>query len=75
MPQVEVTFIMPSPTPGKESSGGDAESVLPDSASLGDDLHTNRKISFSFHFHFYISIEVFAQTKLFIRASLTNFFH
>lgn len=32
---------MPSQTPGKESSGGDAESVLPDSASLGDDLHFN----------------------------------
>lgn len=30
---------MPSQTPGKESSGGDAESVIPDSASLGDDLH------------------------------------
>ncbi|XP_058981536.1 bridge-like lipid transfer protein family member 3B isoform X2 [Musca domestica] len=41
IPQIEVTFVMPSPTPGKESSGGDAESVLPDSASLGDDLHIN----------------------------------
>lgn len=41
IPQVEVSLIMPSPTPGKESSGGDAESVLPDSASLGDDLHGN----------------------------------
>lgn len=41
IPQVEVTFVMPSQTPGKESSGGDAESVLPDSASVGDDLHTN----------------------------------
>ncbi|TMW53722.1 hypothetical protein DOY81_001190 [Sarcophaga bullata] len=41
IPQVEVTFVMPSPTPGKESSGGDAESVLPDSASLGDDLLIN----------------------------------
>lgn len=40
IPQVEVTMVMPSQTPGKESSGGDAESVLPDSASLGDDLHT-----------------------------------
>lgn len=40
IPQVEVTLVMPSQTPGKESSGGDAESVLPDSASLGDDLHT-----------------------------------
>uniref|UniRef100_A0A1A9WW98 Chorein N-terminal domain-containing protein n=1 Tax=Glossina brevipalpis TaxID=37001 RepID=A0A1A9WW98_9MUSC len=42
IPQVEITFVMPSPTPGKESSGGDAESVLPDSASLGDDLHLNK---------------------------------
>uniref|UniRef100_W8B936 UHRF1-binding protein 1-like n=1 Tax=Ceratitis capitata TaxID=7213 RepID=W8B936_CERCA len=41
IPQIEVTLVMPSPTPGKESSGGDAESVLPDSASLGDDLHMN----------------------------------
>ncbi|KAH8263545.1 hypothetical protein KR044_010265, partial [Drosophila immigrans] len=43
VPQIEVTLVMPSPTPGKESSGGDAESVLPDSASLGDDLHMNSK--------------------------------
>ncbi|XP_037957777.1 UHRF1-binding protein 1-like isoform X2 [Teleopsis dalmanni] len=41
IPQIEITLVMPSPTPGKESSGGDAESVLPDSASLGDDLHMN----------------------------------
>jgi hypothetical protein len=40
IPQVEVTLVMPSQTPGKESSGGDGESVIPDSASLGDDLHT-----------------------------------
>lgn len=48
VPQIEVTFVMPSPTPGKESSGGDAESVLPDSASLGDDLHMNSKSIFDF---------------------------
>lgn len=41
IPQVEVTLVMPSQTPGKESSGGDGESVLPDSASLGDDLQIN----------------------------------
>lgn len=41
VPQVEVTLVMPSSTPGKESTGGDGESVLPDSASLGDDLHFN----------------------------------
>uniref|UniRef100_A0A2Y9D1V7 Chorein_N domain-containing protein n=1 Tax=Anopheles funestus TaxID=62324 RepID=A0A2Y9D1V7_ANOFN len=35
IPQVEVSLVMPSQTPGKESSGGDGESVLPDSASLG----------------------------------------
>lgn len=40
IPQVEVSLVMPSQTPGKESSAGDVESVLPDSASLGDDLHT-----------------------------------
>lgn len=32
---------MPSQTPGKEMSNGDGESVMPDSASLGDDLHMN----------------------------------
>lgn len=41
VPQVEVTLIMPSQTPGKESTGGDGESVMPDSASLGDDLQIN----------------------------------
>lgn len=41
IPQVEVTLVMPSQTPGKESSGGDVESVMPDSASLGDDLQIN----------------------------------
>lgn len=41
IPQVEVTLVMPSQTPGKESTGGDGESVMPDSASLGDDLHFN----------------------------------
>lgn len=41
IPQVEVSLVMPSQTPGKESSGGDGESVMPDSASLGDDLLTN----------------------------------
>lgn len=38
IPQVEVTFVMPSQCPGKESSGGDLESVLPDSSSIGDDI-------------------------------------
>lgn len=60
---------MPSPTPGKESSGGDAESVLPDSASLGDDLLINSKsvilifiyfLSFfiCFLFYFFISNKI-----------------
>lgn len=39
VPQVEVTLVMPSPTPGKESTAGDIESVFPDSVSLADDLH------------------------------------
>ncbi|KAJ6647453.1 UHRF1-binding protein 1-like [Pseudolycoriella hygida] len=47
IPQVEVTLVMPSQTPGKESSGGDAESVIPDSASLGDDLHINNSATWS----------------------------
>lgn len=41
IPQVEVTLVMPSATPGKESSGGDGESVVPDSVSLADDLQCN----------------------------------
>lgn len=44
VPQVEMTMVMPSQTPGKESSGGDGESVLPDSASLGDDLNSSSHI-------------------------------
>ena len=37
VPQVEVTFIMPSQTPGKENSGGDLESVMPDTSSILDE--------------------------------------
>ncbi|XP_043268359.1 UHRF1-binding protein 1 isoform X2 [Venturia canescens] len=40
VPQIEVTFITPSQTPGKENSGGDLESVVPDSSSIADDLVT-----------------------------------
>ncbi|XP_043506061.1 UHRF1-binding protein 1-like isoform X5 [Polistes fuscatus] len=38
IPQIEVTFVMPSHTPGKENSGGDLESVVPDSSSIADDF-------------------------------------
>lgn len=38
LPQVEVSVVMPSHSPGKESSGGDLESVVPDSSSFADDL-------------------------------------
>nr|XP_034181144.1 UHRF1-binding protein 1 isoform X1 [Osmia lignaria] len=41
IPQVEVTFVMPSHTPGKENSGGDLESVMPDSSSIADDIATS----------------------------------
>lgn len=44
--------MMPSQTPGKESSGGDAESVIPDSASLGDDLHISNCRSRFYHDRF-----------------------
>lgn len=37
IPQLEVTFVMPSQCPGKESSGGDVESFVPDSSSIADD--------------------------------------
>lgn len=43
MPQVEVTLVMPSQTPGKETSGDTESVILPDSVSLGDDLHINSK--------------------------------
>ncbi|XP_063909988.1 bridge-like lipid transfer protein family member 3B isoform X3 [Zophobas morio] len=38
IPQLEVTFVMPSQCPGKESSGGDVESFVPDSSSIADDI-------------------------------------
>ncbi|XP_008557479.1 bridge-like lipid transfer protein family member 3A [Microplitis demolitor] len=38
IPQLEVTLIMPSQTPGKENSGGDLESVVPDSSSIAEEL-------------------------------------
>lgn len=37
IPQLEVTFVMPSQNPGKESSGAD-ESFVPDSSSIPDDI-------------------------------------
>lgn len=37
IPQLEVTFVMPSQCPGKESSGGDVESFVPDSSSIPED--------------------------------------
>lgn len=40
LPQLEFTLVMPSTCPGKESSGGDLESVIPDSSSIADDLLT-----------------------------------
>lgn len=43
LPQVEVTFVMPSLTLGKESSGVDLESFIPDSSSIVDDLHFGGK--------------------------------
>lgn len=38
IPQVEVTFVMTAQTPGKESSGGDLESVIPDSSSIAEEI-------------------------------------
>lgn len=37
IPQIEITFVMPSQSPGKESSGGDVESFVPDSSSIADE--------------------------------------
>ncbi|XP_076255690.1 bridge-like lipid transfer protein family member 3B isoform X1 [Rhynchophorus ferrugineus] len=36
IPQLEVTFVMPPQSPGKESSGGDGESFVPDFSSIDD---------------------------------------
>lgn len=47
IPQVEVTLVMPSQTPGKESSGADLESVIPDSSSIADDIVTNPSIQWN----------------------------
>lgn len=47
VPQLEVTFVMPSQNPGKESSGGDLESVIPDSSSLADDVVTSTSIQWN----------------------------
>ncbi|XP_034939434.1 UHRF1-binding protein 1-like [Chelonus insularis] len=38
IPQLEITFIMPSQNPGKENSGGDLESVIPDSSSAAEEI-------------------------------------
>ncbi|XP_018565221.1 UHRF1-binding protein 1-like [Anoplophora glabripennis] len=38
IPSVEVTLVMPSQCPGKESSGEDVESFVPDSSSIADDV-------------------------------------
>lgn len=47
IPQLEVTFVMPSQCPGKESSGGDVESFVPDSSSIADDMFLgNFKLTF-----------------------------
>lgn len=48
IPQLELTFVMPSQCPGKESSGGDLESVLPDSSSIADDMLAASKDYFIF---------------------------
>lgn len=47
IPQVEITLVMPSQTPGKESSGADLESVIPDSSSIADDIVTNPSIQWN----------------------------
>lgn len=38
IPQVEVTFVMTAQTPGKENSGGDLKSVIPDSSSIAEEI-------------------------------------
>lgn len=44
IPQLEVTFVMPSQCPGKESSGGDVESFVPDSSSIQDDMLVGKRV-------------------------------
>ncbi|XP_054261337.1 bridge-like lipid transfer protein family member 3B isoform X2 [Macrosteles quadrilineatus] len=47
VPQLEVTFVMPAQCPGKESSGGDLESVIPDSSSIADDAGTTTSVQWN----------------------------
>ncbi|KAG8270186.1 identical protein binding [Homalodisca vitripennis] len=47
VPQLEMTFVMPAQCPGKESSGGDLESVIPDSSSIADDVVTNTSVQWN----------------------------
>ncbi|XP_060530359.1 bridge-like lipid transfer protein family member 3A isoform X2 [Cylas formicarius] len=44
IPQLEVTFVMPPQSPGKESSGGDGESFVPDFSSIDDIAVTTQGI-------------------------------
>ncbi|XP_073986292.1 bridge-like lipid transfer protein family member 3B isoform X2 [Rhodnius prolixus] len=45
--QVEMTLVMPSQGQGKESSGADAESVIPDTSSMADEIVTNPSIQWN----------------------------
>ena len=47
IPQLEFTLVMPSQIHGKESSGADIESVIPDTSSLADDIITNPSVQWS----------------------------
>lgn len=52
IPQVEVTFVMPPQSPGKESSGGDGESFVPDFSSVDDITVGEYKTRMSFTYFF-----------------------
>ncbi|KAK9497050.1 hypothetical protein O3M35_004434 [Rhynocoris fuscipes] len=45
--QVELTLVMPAQGHGKESSGADAESVIPDTSSMADEIATNPSIQWN----------------------------
>lgn len=63
VPQVEITLVMPSQIAGKESSGADAESVIPDTSSMTDELGTIPSLQCNQHFS-NTQVQFFVSTEL-----------
>ncbi|KAL0273063.1 UNVERIFIED_CONTAM: hypothetical protein PYX00_005827 [Menopon gallinae] len=75
IPQVEVTLVMPSQSPGKESSGGDVESVYPDSSSLQDDIAATGNWHSSNSFPGHLAGNVAPEKKLPVTSEITLDLH